>query len=114
MNNALLLGAAIFVELIATSSLKASYGFSRLLPSLVTVVGYAISFYLLSLTLKRMEVGVVYAIWSGAGTALMALIGYWLFQESLSPIKLASIALIVIGVIGLNLGDSLTTFSSKP
>jgi multidrug transporter EmrE-like cation transporter len=66
-------------------------------------LGYAVSFYLLSLTLKRMEVGVVYAIWSGAGTALMALIGYWLFKEALPPLKVVSISLIVIGVISLNL-----------
>ncbi len=103
MNNALLLGSAIFFELIATSSLKASDGFTHPWPAGMTVVGYAASFYLLSLTLKRMEVGVVYAIWSGAGTALMALIGYWVFKESLPPLKLVSIGLIVIGVIGLNL-----------
>jgi multidrug transporter EmrE-like cation transporter len=103
MHNAILLGSAIFFELIATSSLKASDGFTRALPAGMTVVGYAASFYLLSLTLKRMEVGVVYAIWSGAGTALMALIGYWVFHETLPPLKLASIALIVLGVIGLNL-----------
>lgn len=107
MHNALLLGAAIFFELIATASLKMSEGFTRVWPSVVTVAGYAAAFYLLSLTLKRMEVGVVYAIWSGAGTALMALIGYFLFEESLSPLKLASIGLIVLGVIGLNLmGES--------
>jgi len=103
MHNALLLGAAIFFELIATASLKMSEGFTRALPSAVTVAGYAAAFYLLSLTLKRMEVGVVYAIWSGAGTALMALIGYFLFDETLAPLKLASIGLIVLGVIGLNL-----------
>jgi len=93
----------IFFELIATSSLKASDGFTRLLPSVMTVTGYAASFYLLSLTLKRMEVSVVYAIWSGAGTALMALVGYFLFAEQLSPMKVASIGLIVLGVVGLNL-----------
>ena len=103
MQNALLLGSAIFFELIATSSLKASDGFTRAIPAGMTVVGYAASFYLLSLTLKRMEVGVVYAIWSGAGTALMAMIGYWVFNESLPPLKLVSIGLIVLGVVGLNL-----------
>jgi small multidrug resistance pump len=107
MHNALLLGSAIFFELVATSSLKASEGFTRPLPAGMTVVGYALSFYLLSLTLRRMEIGVVYAIWSGAGTALMALIGYWLFHESLPPLKLACIGLIVLGVVGLNLlGES--------
>jgi small multidrug resistance pump len=105
MHNLLLLGSAIFFELVATSSLKASEGFTRLWPSGLTVVGYALSFYLLSLTLKRMEIGVVYAIWSGAGTALMALIGYGVFNESLPPLKLVSIAFIVLGVVGLNLVD---------
>ena len=103
MQNALLLGSAIFFELIATSSLKASDGFTKALPAGLTVVGYGMSFYLLSMTLKRMEVGVVYAIWSGAGTSLMALVGYWVFNESLPPLKVASIGLIVLGVIGLNL-----------
>lgn len=103
MQNALLLGSAIFFELIATSALKASDGFTRPLPASLTVVGYGASFYLLSLTLRRMEVSVVYAIWSGAGTALMALVGFFLFSEQLPSLKVASIGLIVLGVIGLNL-----------
>jgi small multidrug resistance pump len=103
MQSALLLASAIFFELIATSSLKASEGFTRLLPSILTIVGYTVSFYLLSLTLKRMEVSVVYAIWSGAGTALMAVVGYFVFSEQLPPLKVASIGLIVLGVVGLNL-----------
>lgn len=103
MNNYILLGAAVFFELIATASLKASDGFTRLWPSALTAVSYVAAFYLLSLTLRRMEIGVVYAIWAGAGTALMAVIGYWLFDESLPPLKIVSIGFIVIGVIGLNL-----------
>jgi small multidrug resistance pump len=101
-----LLALAIVFELIATASLKASNGFTRPLPSTSTVIGYAISFYLLSLTLRKMEVGTVYAIWSGAGTAAMALIGYWLFEEGLPPIKVVSIVLIVLGVVGLNLSGA--------
>ena len=66
---------------------QTSYGFTRLWPSVLTVLAYGISFYLLSQTLKRMEIGVVYAIWSGAGTALMAVVGYWFFQESMSMVK---------------------------
>ncbi len=108
MKNALLLGSAIFFELIATSALKASDGFTRVLPASLTVAGYAASFYLLSLTLRRMEVSVVYAIWSGAGTALMALVGCFLFAERLPPLKLASIGLIVLGVVGLNLAGEST------
>jgi small multidrug resistance pump len=103
MQSTFMLATAIAFELIATASLKSSDGFTRPLASVLTVVGYAVSFYLLSLTLKRMEVGAVYAIWSGAGTALMALIGFWIFEETLPPMKVLSIALIVIGVVGLNL-----------
>ncbi len=107
MLNALYLGLAILAEVIATSALKTSDGFSRLWPSLVTVVAYGIAFYLLSQTLKRMEIGVVYAIWSGAGTAAMALVGYWVFNEQLDALKVVSIGLIVLGVIGLNAGSLL-------
>ena len=107
MLNAFYLGLAILAEVIATSALKTSDGFSRLWPSLVTVVAYGIAFYLLSQTLKRMEIGVVYALWSGAGTAAMALVGYWVFNEQLDALKVISIGLIVLGVIGLNAGSLL-------
>ncbi len=106
MNSMMLLALAIAAELVATSFLKISDGFSRLLPTAVTVVGYLTSFWLLSLTLRTMEVGVAYAIWSGAGTALMALIGYALFDESMSALKLASLFMIVAGVVGLNMVDA--------
>ena len=114
MHNALLLGSAIVAEIIATSALKASYGFSKLWPSVLTVLAYGIAFYLLSQTLKRMEISVVYAIWSGAGTAAMALVGYWLFNESLDTLKLVSIGLIVVGVVGLNAGDLLPLSRNTP
>jgi len=110
MLNAFYLGFAILAEVIATSALKTSDGFSRLWPSVITVVAYGIAFYLLSQTLKRMEIGVVYAIWSGAGTAAMALVGFWVFNEQLDALKVISIGLIVLGVIGLNAG-SLLNFS---
>ncbi len=86
-----------------TTALKLSQGFSRLAPSLVVVVSYCLSFYLLSLTLKKMEVGVVYAIWSAVGTALIATIGILWFNEPISVLKIGSLALIILGVIGLNL-----------
>ena len=107
MLNAFYLGLAILAEVIATSALKTSDGFSRLWPSLITVVAYGVAFYLLSQTLKRMEIGVVYAIWSGAGTAAMALVGYWVFNEQFDTLKVISIGLIVLGVIGLNAGSLL-------
>ena len=107
MHHGFFLLGAIAAEIVATTSLKLSHGFTQALPAAATVLGYAVSFYLLSQALQRMELGVVYAIWSGVGTAAMALVGYWLFSEGLSPVKLASIAFIIVGVVGLNLGDGL-------
>ena len=93
----------ILFEVTGTTALKLSQGFSRLAPSLVVVVSYCLSFYLLSLTLKKMEVGVVYAIWSAVGTALIATIGILWFKEPISVLKIGSLALIILGVVGLNL-----------
>ena len=99
---ALLLSAAIAAEVIATVSLKASDGFSRPVPSAITIVGYLISFWLLALVLKELSVGTTYAIWSAVGTAAVALIGIAAYGESASVLKIASLGLIVLGVIGLN------------
>ena len=99
---ALLLSAAIAAEVIATVSLKASDGFSRPVPSAITVVGYLISFWLLALVLKELSVGTTYAIWSAVGTAAVALIGIAAYGETASLLKIASLGLIVLGVIGLN------------
>ena len=99
---ALLLSAAIAAEVIATVSLKASDGFSRPVPSAITVVGYLISFWLLALVLKELSVGTTYAIWSAVGTAAVALIGIAVYGETASFLKIASLGLIVLGVIGLN------------
>lgn len=93
----------ILFEVTGTTALKLSQGFSRLAPSLVVVVSYCLSFYLLSLILKKVEVGVVYAIWSAVGTALIATIGILWFKEPISVLKIGSLALIILGVIGLNL-----------
>lgn len=102
----LLLALAILSEVAGTTSLKLSQGFSKLIPSIAVVIFYGLSFVLLSLTLKRMQVGVVYAIWSAVGTALIATIGVIWFKEPLTAIKIGSIALIILGVIGLNLGGA--------
>lgn len=99
------LAGAIVSEVIATSSLKLSDGFSKFWPSIIVVLGYLLSFFLLSLTLKRMGVGTAYAIWSAAGTALIVIIGIVYFKEQVTPAKVISLALIVIGVVGLNLGE---------
>lgn len=94
---------AIVAEVIATSALKASAGFTRLWPSLVVVTGYALAFYLLSLCLRSMQVGVVYAIWSGAGVVLISLVGWLLFGQRLDWPAAIGISLIVLGVLIINL-----------
>jgi small multidrug resistance pump len=99
---ALMLSFAIAAEVIATVALKASDGFSRPVPSAVVVAGYLLSFWLLALVLKQLSVGTTYAIWSAAGTAAVALIGIAMYGEAASALKLASLGLIVLGVIGLN------------
>jgi len=96
------LAIAIVSEVIATSALKASDGFTRLIPSLVVVVGYVVAFYCLSLTLRALPVGIVYAIWSGVGIVLISLVGYLLFGQTLSSVALLGMAFIAVGVIILN------------
>lgn len=95
----LYLSIAIVSEVIATSALKASEGFSRLAPSVIVVAGYLVAFYFLALTLKTIPVGVAYAIWSGAGVALIALVGWVVFGQRLDPPALIGMALIVAGVV---------------
>lgn len=102
----LLLAFAIAVEVAATLSLRASDGFSKLAPSVFVVIGYATSFWLLSLVLKEISVGTSYAIWSGAGTAALAIIGMAALGEPATALRIASILLIVVGVIGLNVAGS--------
>ena len=100
--NWLYLAVAIVLEVIATSALKASDGFTRLLPSLLVVVGYAAAFYTLSLTLRTMPVGVVYAVWSGVGVVLITLVGWLWFKQELDVPAFIGIALISSGVVVLN------------
>lgn len=99
----LFLSAAIIAEVAATSSLKASQEFTRLGPSLIVIAGYALAFYLLSLTLRAIPVGVAYAIWSGVGVALVALIAWFVYGQKLDLAGVIGIALIVAGVVVLNL-----------
>lgn len=99
----LYLGLAIVAEVIATSALKASDGFSRLWPSLLVVAGYAIAFYFLSLVMRSIPVGVAYAIWSGAGVTLIALIGWLVLRQPLDLPAVIGIGLIVSGVLVLQL-----------
>lgn len=99
--NYLPLAIAIIAEVIATSALKSSAGFTRLWPSVVVVLGYGIAFWCLAITLKTVPVGVAYAIWSGAGVALVTLIAWLLFDQKLDAAALIGIALIVAGVVVL-------------
>ncbi len=95
----LYLAIAIVCEVIGTSALKATEGFTRLGPSIVVVVGYGLAFYFLSLTLRTVPVGVAYAIWSGAGVALITLIGWLVFKQRLDAPAIFGIGLIVAGVV---------------
>lgn len=96
------LAIAILAEVIGTSALKATRGFTRPLPSLVVVLSYAVAFYFLALALKVIPVGVAYAVWSGVGIALITLIGWVAYRQTLDAPALAGIALIVLGVVVLN------------
>ncbi len=93
---------AIASEVIATSALKASNGFTVLVPSLITLVGYGIAFYFLSLTLRTIPVGIVYAIWSGLGIVLIAIVGAVWFRQTLDWPALAGLGLILAGVVVIN------------
>ncbi|WP_297112610.1 SMR family transporter [uncultured Devosia sp.] len=97
------LAIAIIAEVIATSALKASEGFSNLLPSILVVVGYGVAFYCLSMTLRTIPVGIAYAIWSGAGIVLVSLIGFALYGQKLDVWAVVGIGLIMSGVLILNL-----------
>ena len=99
----LYLASAILFEVAGTTSMKLSLGFTRLLPSILIFVFYAVSFVSLTFAIKKIDMSVSYAIWSGIGTALIAIIGVYWFKESMSMLKVSSIVLIIIGVIGLNL-----------
>ncbi|MGY8524052.1 DMT family transporter [Paracidovorax citrulli] len=94
---------AIVAEVIATSALKTTAGFTRPLPSLVVVAGYGIAFYCLALTLKTLPVGIAYAVWSGIGIVLVSVVGWVLFGERLDGAALAGIGLILAGVLVINL-----------
>ena len=96
------LGIAIVAEVIATSALKAADGFTRVAPSVVVVIGYVVAFYFLSLTLRTIAVGVAYAVWSGVGIALIALIGWLFHKQELDLPAMLGLGLIVAGVVVLN------------
>ncbi|HLV27718.1 MAG TPA: SMR family transporter [Burkholderiaceae bacterium] len=98
----LYLGIAIVAEVVATTALKASDGFTRLGPSVLTVLGYAMAFYCLALTLRVIPTGVAYAIWSGVGIVLISVAGWLVFRQSLDLPAIIGMGLILAGVVVIN------------
>jgi small multidrug resistance pump len=96
------LGAAILFETIGTTALQASQQFSRLGPSILVVVAYGVSFYLLALVLKYIPVGVAYAVWSGLGICFIAAIGYFVFGQRLDAPAIIGITMIIAGIVVIN------------
>jgi small multidrug resistance pump len=103
MKTHLILLLAILAEVIATSALKASENFTRPIPSLLVVAGYGTAFFLLSITLKTLPIGVAYAIWSGVGTALVAVVGWLYYRQNLDLPAILGLTLIIAGTLVLNL-----------
>lgn len=106
MKNWLFLSVAILAEVVGTSALKASEGFTRLWPSLLVLCGYGIAFYFLALTLRVIPVGIAYAVWSGVGIVLISLVAWLWFGQKLDAAAMLGIALIVAGVVVLNLSET--------
>ncbi len=96
------LSFAIVFEVIGTSALKASEGFTRIVPASIVVVGYGAAFYLLALTLRAIPVGIAYAVWSGVGIVLVSAVAWFLYGQRLDAAALIGIGLIIAGVIVLN------------
>lgn len=112
MSHWVYLSIAIVAEVLGTSFLKSSDGFSKLIPTMIVVVSYAIAFYFLSISLKSISVGVAYAVWSGVGVALIALAGYVFYGQKLDLGAISGMALIVAGVVVINLFSSSAEASS--
>ncbi|QKV95620.1 multidrug efflux SMR transporter [Streptomyces sp. NA02950] len=102
----LMLSGAILAEVLATTSMKYSDGLTRLWPSAATVTGYLLAFALLAQTLKTVSVGTAYAIWAGAGTAVIAVIGMTFLGEAATAARVIGILLVIAGVVVLNLGGA--------
>jgi multidrug transporter EmrE-like cation transporter len=103
MNGYIFLGMAIVLEIFSTSMLKASAGFTKLIPSGVFIAGMSASFYVLSQALNTVPLSIAYAIWSGVGTAITALVAVLVWKEQLNIYTVAGMGLIIIGVVILNL-----------
>ena len=109
MKTMVILFFAVLTEVAATTSLKFSEGFTKLVPSIIVVVGYGLSFYLLSITLKVMPIGIAYALWSGIGITLTVLAGKIIWNESLDWARILGIVLIIAGILVINLFSKAST-----
>ena len=103
MNSYLALGIAIVGEVIATTALKSSDSFTKLVPSIITVIGYGIALYFLTVTMQTISTGVAYAIWSGLGIVLISIAAYFIHGQKIDAMGLLGMALIIAGVVVLNL-----------
>ena len=99
------LAAAILFEIIGTVSMKLSNGFTKGIPSILMILFYILAFVCLNFSLKTIPVSIAYAIWSGIGTATIAIIGYFVFKETLTVMKVSAIVLIIVGVVLLNISE---------
>ncbi|MBA4214162.1 MAG: QacE family quaternary ammonium compound efflux SMR transporter [Polaromonas sp.] len=108
MNAWMILGLAIVAEVIGTTALKASENFTRLVPSLIVVVGYGVAFYCLSLVLKSVPVGIAYAVWSGLGIVLITAVAWLLYGQRIDLAGLIGMGLIIAGVLVLNVFSKAT------
>ena len=99
----LFLLVATFAEVIATSALKATEGFSKLIPSIIVVVGYTVAFYFLALSLKHIPVGIAYAVWAGLGIVMISIIAWLMYGQKLDMAAMVGIGLILAGVLVINL-----------
>ncbi|SDM91128.1 multidrug efflux SMR transporter [Polaromonas sp. JS666] len=109
MNAYLALGIAIVAEVIATTALKSSESFTRLVPSLISIAGYGVALYLLTVTMKSIPTGVTYAIWSGLGIVLISIAGFFVHHQKIDLWGMVGMALIIAGVVVLNLFSKSTT-----
>jgi small multidrug resistance pump len=106
MSPAVLLTLAIVSEVIGTVLLRVSDGMSKLVPSVGVLAAYGVSVYLLALVLEHIDIGLTYAIWAGAGTAMVAVIGVLAWNEPMGLVKVLSIGAVILGVVGLNLSGA--------
>ena len=108
MKTPIILFFAILSEVIATTALKLSDGFTKIIPSVIVVIGYGASFYLLSISLKVIPIGLAYAIWSGVGIVLTVIAGILIWRETLDWARVIGIILIILGILVINLFSKIT------